>query len=125
MEDLAYRRLLDAYYLRESQLPCDPVEAARLIRMRHNATEVEAVLKEFFLLTGSGWSHARCDEEILKMQDKQAKARASAQASVTARKAKANPMLNDGQADVERTFSERSADVQLPTPIPTPTPIKE
>jgi uncharacterized protein YdaU (DUF1376 family) len=125
MEDLAYRRLLDAYYLRESQLPPDHVEVARLIRMRHHTTEVETVLKEFFLLTDKGWSHARCDEEILKMQDKQAKARASAQASVTARKAKANPMLNDGQADTERTLNERSADVELPTPIPTPTPIKE
>jgi len=123
MEDLAYRRLLDAYYLRECQLPSDPVEAARLIRMRHNTTEVEAVLKEFFLLADTGWSHARCDEEILKMQDKQAKARSSAQASVNARKAKANPPQSEWQADAERTLSERSTDVQLPTP--TPTPIKE
>jgi hypothetical protein len=93
--------------------------------MRHNPVEVEAVLKEFFLLTDTGWRHARCDEEILKMQDKQTKARASAQASVTARKAKANPSLNDSQADAERTLNERSADVELPTPTPTPTPIKE
>jgi uncharacterized protein YdaU (DUF1376 family) len=125
IEDLAYRRLLDAYYLRESPLPADIEQTARLIRMRNNDMEVEAVLNEFFLLTDTGWSHARCDEEIAKMQDKQAKARASAQASVTARKAKANPMLNDGQADTERTLNERSADVELPTPIPTPTPIKE
>jgi len=125
MEDLAYRRLLDAYYLRESQLPTDIEQAARLIRLRHNVKEVSAVLKEFFRLTDTGWSHARCDEEIAKMQDKQSKARASAQASVNARKAKAQPVLNGGSTDVQQTLNERSTDVQLPTPTPTPTPIKE
>ena len=125
MEDLAYRRLLDAYYLREAPLPADIEQTARLIRMRNNDMEVEAVLNEFFLLTDTGWNHARCDEEIAKMQDKQAKARASAQASVNARKAKAQPVLNDGLTDVQQTLNERSTDVELPTPTPTPTPIKE
>jgi uncharacterized protein YdaU (DUF1376 family) len=125
MEDLAYRRLLDSYYLRESQLPTDTEQTARLIRMRHNVKEVDAVLREFFLLTETGWSHARCDEEIAKMQDKQSKARASAQASVNARKAKAQPVLNGGSTDVQQTLNERSTDVELPTPTPTPTPIKE
>lgn len=72
MEDLAYRRMLDAYYLRETPLPPSVPEVARLIRMRQNVTEVEAVLNEFFLLTSEGWRHSRCDEEIAKMQDKQA-----------------------------------------------------
>ena len=127
IEDLAYRRLLDAYYLRESPLPADIEQTARLIRMRNNDMEVEAVLNEFFLLTDTGWSHARCDEEIAKMQDKQAKARASAQASVNARRAKAQPVLNGGSTDVQQMLNERSTDVQLPTPTPTPTPtpIKE
>ena len=111
MEDLAYRRMLDAYYLREGPLPSDPREIARLIRLRNNMDEIESVLVEFFVLTDSGWSHARCDAEIAKMQDKQAKARASAEASVNARKASA-----------QRTLNERSTDVQLPTPTPTPTP---
>jgi uncharacterized protein YdaU (DUF1376 family) len=122
MEDLAYRRLLDAYYLRECHLPEDFAETARLIRMKHNIAEVESVLKEFFVLTANGWSHERCDEEILKMQDKQAKARASAEASVNARKAKASHPLNVGVTGAERTLNERSTDVQLPTPTPTPTP---
>ena len=111
MEDLAYRRMLDAYYLREGPLPSDPREIARLIRLRNNMDEIESVLVEFFVLTDSGWSHARCDAEIAKMQDKQAKARASAEASVNARKASA-----------QRTLNERSTDAQLPTPTPTPTP---
>jgi len=120
MEDLAYRRMLDAYYLRESPLPADPKEVARLIRMRQNQTEVEAVLCEFFDQTEDGWCHSRCDQEIDKMRDKQTKARASAAASVNARKAKAQPTHNEGTADVERTLNDRSTDVELPTPTPTP-----
>lgn len=125
LEDLAYRRMLDAYYLREAQLPADPTEVARLIRMRQNMAEVEAVLREFFRLTDDGWFHARCDEEINRMQDKQAKARASAAASVNARRAKAQPTPNDGTANAERTFNDRSADVELPTPTPTPKPHRD
>lgn len=109
MEDLAYRRMLDAYYLREGPLPCDLVELARLIRMKQNLAEVETVAREFFELTGDGWRHFRCDEEIARMKEKQDKARSSAQASVKAR-----------QANAQRTLNERSTDVELPTPTPTP-----
>ena len=120
LEDLAYRRMLDAYYLREAPLPADPAEVARLIRMRQNMAEVEAVLREFFQLTEDGWRHARCDDEIERMQDKQAKARASAAASVNARRAKAMPTQSDCAANAERTLNDRSTDVELPTPTPTP-----
>lgn len=120
MEDLAYRRMLDAYYLREGPLPSDPAEVARLIRMRQHVQDVESVLREFFTLSDDGWRHTRCDEEILRMQDKQAKARASATASVNARRAKANTSSNECSTDAERTLSERSTDVQLPIPIPIP-----
>jgi uncharacterized protein YdaU (DUF1376 family) len=122
LEDLAYRRMLDAYYLREAPLPADVDDVARLIRMRQHLDVVEAVLREFFALTDDGWRHERCDEEIERMQDKQAKARASAAASVNARRAKAESALNERQATVERTLNERSTDVELPTPTPTPTP---
>jgi uncharacterized protein YdaU (DUF1376 family) len=122
LEDLAYRRMLDAYYLREGPLPADPVEVARLIRLRGHQAEVEAVLREFFEQDAAGWRHSRCDEEIERMQDKQAKARASAAASVNARKAKAQPTQSERRANAERTLNERSTDVELPTPTPTPIP---
>ena len=116
LEDLAYRRLIDLYYLRESALPADVDTVARLIRMRSNTAEVSLVLNEFFELTSIGWEHERCEAEISKMQDKQTKAKASAHASVLAR-----------SANAQQTLSERSAKVELPTPTPTPTPtpIKE
>lgn len=128
MEDLAYRRLLDQYYLREGPLPCDIQTTAKLIRMRSMVADVESVLKEFFTLTDEGWRHERCDTEIDRMQDKQAKAKASAQASVNARRAKA---LNERSTNVGTETNERSTnaqemqtDVELPTPTPTPKNIK-
>lgn len=111
MEDLAYRRLLDLYYLREGCLPSDPAECARLIRMRTEVEMVASVLAEFFEDTPDGWYSDRCDKEVSRMLDKQAKAQASAQASVNARRANA-----------QRTLNERSTDVELPTPTPIPTP---
>lgn len=65
-EDLAYRRLLDAYYTEEQPLPSDAQACARLIAMREHATEVEAVLREFFVLTEAGWTNDRCDYELGK-----------------------------------------------------------
>lgn len=135
IEDCAYRRLLDAYYLNEGPLPIEVDKVARQIRMKANTADVEQVLREFFVLTDSGWTHARCDAEIAKMQDKQAKARASAEASIRARQAKADASASKKPStpptDAERTLSERSnerltdapADVELPTPTPTPTPV--
>ena len=123
IEDIAYRRCLDAYYLREGALPHEPFEIARLIRMRDEIDAVKQILTEFFTHGEFGWIHARCDEEIERMQDKQAKARASAEASVNARRAKAEQKPSERLTDVQRTLNERSTDVELPTPTPTPTPI--
>jgi uncharacterized protein YdaU (DUF1376 family) len=122
LEDIAYRRLLDFYYLREAPIPADVQEAARLVRMRQHAECVETVLREFFSLSPEGWRHARCDAEIERMRDKQAKARASAEASVKARRANAKRTLNERSANAKRTPSDRLTDVELPTPTPTPTP---
>jgi len=109
LEDLAYRRMLDLYYRTEKPLPSDMREVARLIRMRDEDDAIDGVLAEFFTLTDDGWRHTRCDEEIARMQDKQAKARASAAASVAAR-----------SANAQRTLNGRSTVVELPTPTPTP-----
>lgn len=123
MEDLAYRRMLDVYYLREGALPADVADVARLIRMRSNLAEVDAVLSEFFVMTPDGWRHARCDAELERMQDKQAKARDAAKSSVRARQAaSAQRAINERSTDAQRTLSVRSTDVELPTPTPIPTP---
>ena len=67
IEDLAYRRLLDLYYLQEQPLNESPTTVARLINMRDHVDEVSVVMQEFFdLIDGVGWVNSRADEEIAK-----------------------------------------------------------
>jgi uncharacterized protein YdaU (DUF1376 family) len=126
MEDLAYRRLLDQYYMREGPLPADIQATAKLCRMRSCAADVEAVLREFFTLTEDGWHHTRCEEEIAKMQDKQQIARDKANArwdKQRKERSTADAMQQHGQVDAAASNSDAKA--MLPTPTPTPTPKKE
>ena len=86
MEDLAYRRCLDIYYLHEKPLPEDVGEVARLIRMPQHKPEVTQVLKEFFTHdVGKGWTNPRTDEEIEKYQSKVQAAIRAGKASALAR----------------------------------------
>ena len=62
-EDLAYRRLLDWYYMSEKPLPLELALVARRIRLDEEV--VEPVLKEFFVKTDEGYRHLRCDVEII------------------------------------------------------------
>jgi len=65
-EDLAYRRLLDLYYMSEAPIPLDATMVARKIRLDLDITE--SVLGEFFERTEEGYRNARCDAEIGKYQ---------------------------------------------------------
>jgi uncharacterized protein YdaU (DUF1376 family) len=69
LEDLAYRRLLDIYYLQERPLNVGVASVARQINMRDHEVEVKAVLEEFFELTDEGWINRRADQEIAKYQE--------------------------------------------------------
>ena len=80
MEDLAYRRLLDWYYLHESPIPLDLQETARQIRMRSHTECIASILQEYFERTDAGWVQHRADQEIAKAGEKSAKAAASAKA---------------------------------------------
>ena len=64
IEDLAYRRLLDHYYLHEA--PIKQRDIARQIGMRDHEQEVLTVLDEFFVSTEQGYINPRADEEISK-----------------------------------------------------------
>jgi len=61
-EDLAYRRLLDWYYMSEKPLPLDTELLARRIRLDHDV--VKPVINEFFERTDVGYVNKRADEEI-------------------------------------------------------------
>ena len=99
MEDLAYRRLLDWYYLHECPIPLDSNEIARQIRMRSHSDSIAIVLQEYFERTTDGWIHRRADKEIEKTGDKSQKASASAKARWNkAKDANALPAQSDSNA---------------------------
>ncbi len=106
VEDGAYRRLLDAYYIRESALPGSIREVCRIVRATTKAerTAVETVLREFFDLRETGWHHSRCDREIERYQQKREKARKSADARWSAQKSQC-----ETDADAMRSHSEGNA----------------
>ena len=111
-EDMAYTRLLRAYYMTELPIPLD--KAYRLARATTPAQRraVDTVLEEFFCKTTDGYTQGRCDAEIAKFQDKQNKAKRSADArwkpSQTNSERNANAYL-DKDADGMRTHSDGNA----------------
>jgi len=95
LEDLAYRRLLDLYYLKEGEIYGDEADVARQIGMRDNVCDVTQVLQDFFYIgTDDRWTHDRCDAEIMHFRQKSEKA------------------SNAGKASAKRRLNKRSTDVQ-------------
>lgn len=100
MEDLAYRRMLDAYYLAERPFSGTPTDVAREIGMIDQLNAVEYVLTKFFTATEHGYSNKRCDDEIGKYNAKKEQASSA------------------GRASAERRLNVRSTDVENnPTPV--------
>ena len=75
MEDLAYRRLIDQYYLDESPLKGEPSLIARRIGMSDFSSDVQYILETFFDKEGDLWISKRCDDEIIKYRAKADSAR--------------------------------------------------
>jgi len=94
IEDVAYRRLLDKYYLSETPICSDLAAAARSIGMREYQSEVEVVIREFFTQTESGWVNKRAEQEIAHF------------------KGKIDQASKAGKASAERRFNARSTPVQ-------------
>lgn len=120
LEDLAYRRLLDIYYLHEQPLNESPTVVARLINMRDNVDEVTTVLEEFFdLEPGEGWTSARAKEEIEKYQSKLEAASRAGKASAAAR---SNARSTDGSTDVQPNKKQETLNKKQETKINIPKP---
>lgn len=98
MEDLAYRRLLDWYYLHEQPIPLEITEISRQIRMRSHSDCISIVLQEYFERTADGWIHHRANKEIAKIGEKSEKASASAKARWNKKDANALPTQSDSNA---------------------------
>ena len=114
MEDLAYRRLLDLYYLHERPLNEDVAYVARKINMKDNVLEVQTVLEEFFKLeVGKGWINPRADEEIEKYQSK-------VQSAIRAGKASALARLNVSSTMVQPNKKQETLNKKQETNIKRP-----
>ena len=94
IEDIAYRRLLDAYYLSERPLNSGIAVVARQIGLKEHEADVHEVLQEFFKLTEDGWINIRADKEIAHF------------------KGKIEQASRAGKASAERRSNPRSTDVQ-------------
>lgn len=92
IEDIAYRRLLDFYYLHEQ--PIRQRDIARQIGMRDQEQDVLTVLNEFFVSTDAGFVSPRADKEIQHYHSKVEQASKA------------------GKASAERRSNVRSTDVQ-------------
>jgi uncharacterized protein YdaU (DUF1376 family) len=105
-EDLAYRRLLDLYYMSERPLPLDRAAVARKIRLDLDITE--SVLGEFFEATDEGYRNHRCDVEIAKYRHQVATNAASGkrggrpQKTESVPKRNRNETLTDTDTDTEK-----------------------
>lgn len=109
LEDLAYRRLLDLYYLHEQPLNECSTTVARLINMRKHEDEVKAVLEEFFsLVPGRGWVNSRADLEIEKYHGK-------IESASKAGKASAQRRLNKRSTDVQPNKKQETGNIKQET----------
>lgn len=120
MEDLAYRRMLDLYYQRESPLPADVDQIARLIRMRSHCDSIKNVLDDFFTLTENGYQNDNADEALRKIYEKSDKARQSAQKRWKKNQEKSKAKC-ERNANANQTQCETDAGGMLPithNPIP-------
>lgn len=119
LEHGVYTRLLDVYYTREGGIPT--AEAARLVgaRSKDERAALVSVLGEYFKLVDGLHSQDRCEREIARFHDKQAKAKASADARWSKSERNANAFHRRDAADM-RTHSERNADGMPRAPVPSP-----
>lgn len=113
IEDLAYRRMIDLYYLHERPLNECSTTVQRQIGMREYPTEVDAVLSEFFILEeGIGWVSKRIEDDIAAYKAKREVAVKAGQASGRARSHGSSKPSNDRSTTVQRPLIDRSTDVE-------------
>ena len=90
LEDLAYRRMLDLYYLNEQPLNGCVTDVARELGLCDYTNEVGYVLDKFFTKTETGFSQKRIDLEIKKYKSNHKGKIKAGKASAKARQAKAS-----------------------------------
>jgi uncharacterized protein YdaU (DUF1376 family) len=109
LEDLAYRRILDRYYLQEAPLKGTSTTVARALGLASSTVEVDYVLSEFFTQDDDGyWRQERAEEEIVAYQSHKAASKRGGKASGKARKqAASEPPLKAPSTTLEPTVNRK------------------
>ena len=106
-EDLAYRRMIDLYFMTEQALN-DSSTVAR--RIRASVQTVETIYAEFFELGDDNlWHNKRVEEEIAKFRNRQTQASKAGKASAEAR-------LNKRSTPVQPTRTKNQNQKSIETP---------
>lgn len=106
LEHGIFRQMLDQYYLDEKPLNTDINKLMRSLNIRtpDERESFDLVLADFFVLTDDGYTHKRCERDLIVIYEKSEKARASAKCR-----------WNKGvDANADKTDSERNANGMLP-----------
>ncbi len=101
LEEGAYTRLLDQYYVRDGPLPADMQILYRLARATSKAERaaVDSVLAIFFIPGEDGWHQKRADRELETYRARSDSASLSAQSRWSKRNAIAMPTQCEGNAN--------------------------
>lgn len=112
-----YRDLIELYYDKEAPLPNDIERISKLVLAvsEEEATGVERVLNEFFILTERGFEHDRCNAVVHEYQNKVSNASKAGKASAKARR------LNGSKGSRGATGVERALNGCVTNVVPTRT----
>ena len=118
LEDLAYRRLLDLYYLHERPLNSGVASVARQINMREHENKIQTILEEFFQLTEEGWVNVRADREIQhyhgKIEQASRAGKASAQRRINGRSTDVQPNNKQEPITIKQETKKKATEVATP-----------
>lgn len=121
LEDLAYRRILDLYYLHERPLNGDAAFVAKQIGMRDEAAIVRDVLNEFFEKTDEGYVNGRADKEIAhyhsKIEQASRAGKASAERRLNARSTDEQPNIKQETINIKQETKKKATAVAMPEGI--------
>jgi len=117
-EDLAYRRLLDLYYLTERPIPLETESVSRKIRLDLDITE--SVLKEFFERTENGYQNPRCDDEIAKYRRQVETNRLLGKRGGRPKKTEPKPNRNRTETEPEPKDNPKQIQIQIQKKNKTP-----